>query len=47
MQTVDTQVDSGTLTYLDNLLLNLLLDLGYNILDTGWVDTTIGNELVQ
>ena len=47
VQTMDTQVDSGALTYLDNLLLNLLLDLCYNLLDACRVDAAVGNKLVQ
>ena len=47
MKTMDTEVDSCALTYLYNLLLDLLLNLGTPLLDASRVDTTIGHELVQ
>ena len=47
VQAVDTQVDGGTLTHLDDLLLDLLLDLGNHLLDAGGVDAAVGHELVQ
>ena len=47
MQTVDTEVDGCTLTGLDDLIIQLLLYLGYHLLDTGWVDTTIGYQLME
>ena len=47
MQTVDTQVDGSTLTSLDNLVVELLLNLGHNLLDTGRMDTTIAYQLME
>ena len=47
VQTVNTQVDCGTLTHLDDLLLDLLLYLRNHLLDTCGVDTTVGNQLMQ
>ena len=47
MQTVNTEVNSGTLTNLYNLLLNLLLNLGNNLLNTSRVDTTVSYKLVK
>ena len=47
VQAVDTEVDSRALADLDNLLFDLLLHLGYHLLDAGRVDATIGHELVQ
>ena len=44
---MDTQVDSRTLTSLDDLILQLLLHLGYHLLNTGGVDTAVGNKLVK
>ena len=47
VQTVNTQVDCGALTHLDDLLLDLLLYLRNHLLDTCGVDTTVGNQLMQ
>ena len=47
MQTMDTQVDSGTLTRLDNLIVELFLYLGYHLFNTGRMDTTIADELMK
>ncbi len=47
MQAVDTQVDRRALTHLNDLLLDLLLNLGYHLLDAGGVDTAVGHKLVQ
>ena len=44
---MNTQVDSCTLTCLDNLVVELLLDLGNDLLDTCRVDTTIADELME
>ena len=44
---MNTQVDGCALTHLDNLLLDLLLHLGYNLLDACRVDTAVGYKLVQ
>ena len=47
MQAVDTEVDSGALTGFDNFILELLLHLGYNFLNTGWMNTSVGYQLVE
>ena len=47
VETVDTEVDSCTLTSLDNLVVKLFLYLCHNLLDTSWVDTSVSNELVK
>ena len=47
MQAVDTEVDSRTLTRLDNLVVELLLHLGNHLLNAGGVDTTVADQLVQ
>ena len=47
MQTVYAQVNGGALTGLDDLILNLLLYLGYNLLNACGVDAAVGNQLVQ
>lgn len=46
VQAMDTQVDGGTLTRLDDLILQLLLHLGNNLLDAGRVDTSVTHQLV-
>ena len=47
MQAVDAQVDRRALADLDDLLLDLLLDLGHHLLDAGGMDAAVGHELVQ
>ena len=47
MQTMDTEVDGCTLTGLNDFIIQLLLHLGYHLLDTGWVDTAIGYQLME
>ena len=47
MQAMDAEVNSSTLTSLDNLILQLLLHLGNYLLDTGWVNTTVSNQLME
>ncbi len=47
MQAVDAQVDGRALADLDDLLLDLLLDLGDHLLDTGGVDAAVGHQLVE
>ena len=47
MQAVDTKVDGGTLTRLDNLVLQLLLHLGNDLLDTCGMDTSVGYQLME
>ena len=44
---MDTEVNSGTLTYLYDLLLNLLLNLCYNLLDACGVDAAIGHTAAE
>ena len=47
MESVYSEVDGGTLAHLDDLLLDLFLDLGHDLLDTCGVDAAVGYELVQ
>ncbi len=47
VQTMDTEVNSCTLTCLDDFIIQLLLHLGYHLLDTGWVDTSVSYQLVE
>ena len=47
MQAVDTQVDGRALTRLDNLVVQLLLDLGNHLLDAGGVYAAIAHQLVE
>ena len=47
VQTMNTEVDSCTLTSFDNFIIQLLLHLGYHLLDTGWVDTAVSNQLME
>ena len=47
MQSVDSQVDRRALADLDDLLLDLLLNLGDYLLDACGVDAAVGDELVQ
>ena len=47
MQAVDTEVDSRTLTRLDNLVVELFLHLGNDLLDTCRMDTAVSHELVE
>ena len=43
---MNTKVDGCALTNLYDLLLDLLLNFSYHLLDAGRVDTAIGYELV-
>ena len=47
MQAVDTQVDSCTLTSLNNLVVKLFLNLCHNLFNTSGVDTAIANQLME
>ena len=47
MQAVDTEVDGGTLTGLDDFVLQLLLHLGHHLFNTCRMDTTVAHQLVQ
>ena len=47
VQSVDSQVDRRALADLDDLLLDLLLNLGDHLLDACGVDAAVGDELVQ
>lgn len=47
MQSVDTEVDGGALAGLDNLFLDLVAHLGYNLFDTCGVYTAVGYQLMQ
>ena len=47
VQTMDTEVDSCTLTSLDDFIIQLLLHLGNHLLNTGWVDTSVSYQLVE
>ena len=47
VQSVDAEVYRRALADLDDLLLDLLLDLGHHLLDAGGVDTSVGDQLVQ
>ena len=47
MQAVDAQVDRRALAHLDDLLLDLLLHLGHDLLDACGVDAAVGHQLVQ
>ena len=47
MQAVDTEVDGSALTGLNDLVVELLLDLGNHLLDTCRMDTTIADELME
>lgn len=47
MQTMYTKVDGSTLTCLDNLVIELLLNLSNNFLDTCRVDTSVSNKLMK
>ena len=47
MQSMDTQIDSGTFTRLHYFILHLFLYLGYHLLDAGRMDTAIGNQLMK
>ena len=47
MESVYSEVDGGTLAHLDDLLLDLFLDLGHDLLDTCGMDAAVGYKLVQ
>ena len=47
MQTVNSQVYGGALTGFNNLLFHLFAHLGHYLLNTCWVNTSVGNQLVQ
>ena len=47
METVDAKVDGCTLTCLDYFVVELLLHLCHNFLDTCRMDTTVGHELME
>ena len=47
MESVDSQVDGRALADLDDLLLDLLLNLGHDLLDACGVDAAVGDELVE
>ena len=47
VQTVDTEVDGGALTSLNDLVVELLLNLGYHLFNTCGVDTTIADQLMK
>lgn len=44
MQSVDAQVDHRTLTGLNDLVVELLLNLSYDLLDACGMDTSVGDE---
>ena len=44
---MDTEVDAGALTDLHDLFVELLANLGYNLLDACGMDTTVGHQLMQ
>ena len=47
VQTMNTEVDGGALTSLDDLVVKLLLDFGNHLLDTCGVDTAIADQLME
>ena len=47
MQAMNTQVDGGALTSLDDFLLYLLTHLSHYLLDAGRVDAAVSYQLVQ
>ena len=47
MQTMHTQIDHRPLTCLNDLILNLLANFRYDLLNTCGVDTTILYQLVK
>ena len=47
MQAVYAQIDGGALTGLHHFLFHLLLHLGHHLFNTGGMDATVGNELMQ
>lgn len=47
VQSVYAQIDCRPLAGLDDLFLDLLLHLGYDLFDTRRVDASVGHELVQ
>ena len=46
VESVDAEVDCRAFADIDNLLLDLLLDFGHDLLDAGGVDAAVGDELV-
>ena len=47
MQAMDTEVNGSTLTRLDDFIVQLLLHLSYYFLNTGRVNTSVADQLVQ
>ena len=47
MQAMDAQVDRGAFADLDDLLLDLFLDFGHHLFDTGRMDAAVGHQLVE
>ena len=47
MQAMDAQVDRGAFADFDDLLLDLFLDFGHHLFDTGRVDATVGHQLME
>ena len=47
MQSVYAQVDGGALAYLEDFLVDLLLDLRHNLLDASGMYASVGHKLVQ
>ena len=47
MHSVDSQVDAGPLTCFHNLVFKLLLHFRYHFLDTGRMDTSVDNQLME
>ena len=46
MQSVYAQVDGGALAHLEDFLVDLLLDLRHNLLNTGRMNASVGHKLV-
>ena len=44
---MNTQIDTGTFTRFNNFFFDLTLGLGHHFLNSSWVNTSIGNELMQ
>ena len=47
VQAMYTQIDGRTLTRLHDFLLYLPLHLGHHLLDAGWMNTSVGHELME
>jgi hypothetical protein len=47
MEAVDTEVDGGAFTGLDDFVFDLFSDFGDDFFDSSGVDATVGDELVE